>query len=219
MNSPILQLRDNPQAFVAFVVAVIVAITVHEFSHAAVATLEGDRTPRSQGRLTLNPLAHLDVLGSIALLVAGFGWGKPVQFNPNWLRNRRVGAAMVGLAGPFSNFLLAVLSALAVRLYLSSGRSPVDAAGNLTFALVLLVELVSLNVVLGVFNLLPIPPLDGSRLLSMLLPPNRQQLVYFLDQYGIFILIAIVFLAPNLLSPFFRSIQSGIYHLVGLPTA
>lgn len=218
MSSPILELRDNPQAFVAFVVAVIVAITVHEFSHAAVATLEGDRTPRSQGRLTLNPLAHLDVLGSIALLIAGFGWGKPVQFNPNWLRNRRVGAAMVGLAGPFSNFLLAVLSAVGVRLYLSlsSGHSPPDASRGLTFSILLLTQFVSLNVVLGVFNLLPIPPLDGSRLLSMLLPPNRQQIVYFLDQYGIFFLIAIVFLAPNLLSPFFQSIQTGIYRLVGL---
>ncbi len=115
MGSPLTLLRDNPLAFIAFIIAVVVAITVHEFSHAAVATLQGDRTPRSQGRLTLNPIAHLDPLGSIALVLAGFGWGKPVQFSPYQLRSQRAGAALVGLAGPASNFVLALLSALILR--------------------------------------------------------------------------------------------------------
>ncbi len=121
MGSPLTLLRDNPLAFIAFIIAVVVAITVHEFSHAAVATLQGDRTPRSQGRLTLNPIAHLDPLGSIALVLAGFGWGKPVQFSPYQLRSQRAGAAMVGLAGPASNFVLALLSALVLRLLLFRG--------------------------------------------------------------------------------------------------
>jgi Zn-dependent protease len=208
VGSPLYLLRDNPQAFVAFVVAIVVAITVHEFSHAAVATLQGDTTPRSQGRLTLNPVSHLDPLGSLALILAGFGWGKPVQFSPFQLRNRRAGAALVGLAGPASNFVLALLSAVALRFALEG--SPND------FALSLLGRLVTLNVVLGVFNLLPIPPLDGSRLLSIVLPQRHQGIIYFLDRYGIFLLLALLLFAPSLLTPFFDAITSFILRLVGI---
>ena len=99
MGSPLFLLRDEPQVFVAFLIAVIVGITFHEFSHAAVANLQGDQTAKSQGRLTLNPISHLDPLGSIALILAGIGWGRPVPVNPSNLRNRRFGGIMVGLAG------------------------------------------------------------------------------------------------------------------------
>jgi Zn-dependent protease len=210
--SPLFWIRDDPQLFFAFVIAVIVGITFHEFSHAAVATLQGDQTARSQGRLTLNPLSHLDPLGSIALIIAGFGWGRPVPFSPMHLRNRRWGAALVGLAGPAANFLLALASVVALRLLYSSvlGGFQVD------FRVRLLEMLVLLNVILGVFNLLPIPPLDGSRLLSIFLPPSRQNIVYFLDQYGIFLLLGILILAPGLLTPVFRAITRFLYGLVGL---
>ena len=208
-SSPLFWLRDDPQLFFAFVIAVIVGITFHEFSHAAVATLQGDRTARSQGRLTLNPVSHLDPLGTIAIVLAGIGWGRPTPFDPARLRSRRAGAALVGLAGPASNFLLALLSAIALRLVDPTGGSTGDAA------YLLLRMLIRLNVVLGVFNLLPIPPLDGSRLLSLVLPPSRQGIVYFLDQYGIFLLIALLIFAPGLLSPFFVAIEAGILRLVG----
>ena len=102
--------------FVAFLIAVIVGITFHEFSHAAVATLQGDHTARSQGRLTLNPIVHLDPLGSIALILAGIGWGRPVPVTPSNLRNRRFGGILVGLAGPASNFVLALAAVVALRL-------------------------------------------------------------------------------------------------------
>jgi Zn-dependent protease len=212
VTSPLFWIRDDPQLFFAFVIAVIVGITFHEFSHAAVATLQGDQTARSQGRLTLNPLSHLDPLGSIALIIAGFGWGRPVPFSPMHLRNRRWGAALVGLAGPAANFLLALASVVALRLLYSSvlGGFQVD------FRVRLLEMLVLLNVILGVFNLLPIPPLDGSRLLSIFLPPSRQNIVYFLDQYGIFLLLGILILAPGLLTPVFRAITRFLYGLVGL---
>jgi Zn-dependent protease len=211
-TSPLFWLRDDPQLFFAFVIAVIVGITFHEFSHAAVATLQGDQTARSQGRLTLNPVSHLDPLGSIALIVAGFGWGRPVPFSPMHLRNRRWGAALVGLAGPAANFVLALASVVALRvLYAGAlGGFEVD------FRVRLLEMLVILNVILGVFNLLPIPPLDGSRLLSIFLPPSRQNIVYFLDQYGIFLLLGILILAPGLLTPVFRGITRFLYGLVGL---
>src|SRR4029453_5573540 len=104
MGSPLFLLRDEPQLFAAFVIAVIVAIPLPEFSHAAVASLQGDQTARAQGRLTLNPLAHLDPLGSIALIVAGFGWGRPVALPPSPLRNPPLGHALVGRGGPARQF-------------------------------------------------------------------------------------------------------------------
>ena len=212
MGSPLFLLRDDPRLFAAFVIAVVVGITLHEFSHAAVATAQGDQTARAQGRLTLNPVAHLDPLGSIALILAGFGWGRPVPFTLSRLRSRRFGGAMVGLAGPVANFLIALASALILRITNPGGVGLF--APN--FSVLLLVELVSLNVILGVFNLLPIPPLDGSRLLSLVLPPSRQGIVYFLDQYGIFLLLGLLILAPGLLTPFFQAIRDGIYGLVGV---
>jgi Zn-dependent protease len=209
-SSPLFWLRDDPQMFFAFVIAVILGITFHEFSHAAVATLQGDQTARSQGRLTLNPISHLDPLGSIALLVAGFGWGRPVPFSPMHLRNRW-GAALVGLAGPAANFVLALASAVALRVLYA------DVLGfEVNFSVRLLEMLVVFNVILGVFNLLPIPPLDGSRLLSIFLPPSRQNIVYFLDRYGIFLLLGILILAPGLLTPVFQGITRFLYGLVGL---
>jgi Zn-dependent protease len=194
------------------VIAVIVGITLHEFSHAAVASLQGDQTARAQGRLTLNPLAHLDPLGSIALIVAGFGWGRPVPVTPSRLRNRRFGHVLVGLAGPAANFVLAIVSVVALRI----AYRPADLTFDVNFTLRLLDTLVAVNVILGVFNLLPIPPLDGSTLLSILLPPSRQNIVRFLEQYGVFLLLALLILAPNLLTPIFRSITEAIYGLVGL---
>jgi Zn-dependent protease len=213
MGSPLFLLRDDPQLFVAFLVAVVVGITFHEFSHAAVASLQGDQTARSQGRLTLNPIAHLDPLGSIAILVAGIGWGRPVPVNPTSLRNRRLGDVMVSLAGPAANFVVALIAVVALRIaYPSAG-----ATFNFDFTVTLLSTIVTINVVLGVFNLLPIPPLDGSTLLSIALPPSRQNIVAFLDQYGIFLLLGLLILAPNLLTPIFRAITEALYGLVGLP--
>ncbi len=212
-NSPLLLLRSDVPAFIAFVLALVAGITFHEFSHAAVATLQGDSTARSEGRLTLNPLSHLDPIGSIFLLIGGFGWGRPVPFTPSRMRSRRVGAALVGLAGPAANLVLALLAAGLIKLGLGSWAAP-D-----TFAWKFLVVLLELNVVLCVFNLIPIPPLDGSRLLSILLPPQRQGIVYFLDQYGIFLLIALLFLAPGFLTPLFVSMETAILRLFGLLAA
>jgi len=211
VSSPLFLLRDDPQFFIAFVVAVVIGITVHEFSHAAAATAQGDLTAKSQGRLTLNPASHLDPLGTIFLVIAGFGWGKPTPFNPLRMRNRRAGAALVALAGPISNVVVAILAAIALRVtdptYLELGSS--GFTSNLLFALVYL------NVVLAVFNLLPIPPLDGSRLLSIFLPPSRQNIIYFLDRFGIFILLGLLLLAPSLFSGLFASMRDFILRLVG----
>ena len=211
MRSPLYLLRD-PESFVAFVIAIVVGLTFHEFSHAAVATLQGDPTARSQGRLTLNPVVHLDPLGSIAILIAGFGWARPTPVTLSRLRYRRLGMVVVALAGPAANLVLALASAIALRIVHSTG----GAALNGDFSVKLLVGLVFWNVLLGVFNLLPIPPLDGSTLLTVLLPPSRQNIVRFLDQYGIFLLLGLLFLAPGLLSPIVEAVIQAISRLVGL---
>jgi Zn-dependent protease len=211
MGSPLYLLRE-PESFVAFLVAVIVGLTFHEFSHAAVATLQGDQTARSQGRLTLNPVVHLDPLGSIALLIAGFGWARPTPVTPARLRYRRLGMVLVALAGPAANLVLALVSAIALGVL----DPTVGATLNSNFSVKLLSSLVFWNVLLGVFNLLPIPPLDGSTLLTVLLPPSRQNIVRFLDQYGIFLLLGLLILAPNLLSPIVLAVLEAISGLAGL---
>jgi Zn-dependent protease len=210
--SPLNYLRE-PQLFAAFLIAVIIGITFHEFSHAAVASLQGDQTARSQGRLTLNPISHLDPLGSIALIVAGFGWGRPVPVTPSRLRSGRLGHVLVGLAGPAANFVVALVAAVGLRIAYPTAGTTLDVG----FTVTLLSMIVTINVVLGVFNLLPIPPLDGSTLLSIALPPSRQNIVAFLNQYGIFLLLGLLILAPNLLTPIFQAITEALYGLVGLP--
>jgi Zn-dependent protease len=157
-------------------------------------------------------VVHLDPLGSIAIVIAGFGWARPTPVTPSRLRYRRLGMVAVALAGPAANFVLAVASTIALRIVYSTGGG----ALNSDFSLKLVKGLVVWNVLLGIFNLLPIPPLDGSTLLTVLLPPSRQNIVRFLDQYGIFLLLGLLILAPNLLWPIVLSVIEAISRLVGV---
>jgi Zn-dependent protease len=212
VNSPLTLLFSDPTVFLAIVVALVVAITIHEFSHAAVATAQGDDTARSQGRLTLNPIRHLDPFGTIFMVLAGFGWGRPVPFSPAQLRNKRYGPVMVSLIGPISNFVLALASALVLKALRSTDNQTL---------LLFVAVFMRINLILGIFNLLPIPPLDGSRLLGALLPPSRQGIVRFLDQYGIYLLLGLILLPalnPNLnwLEPLFQRAEDLLFRLVGL---
>lgn len=187
------QLFTNPLLFFFWALALIIAITVHEFAHALAADKLGDPTPRSQGRLTLNPLAHLDPLGTLMILLTRFGWGRPVQFDPFNLQNPRRDAAIISLAGPTSNLLTASLLALIIRF------SP-------PLVGILLSPIIFLNVALAIFNLIPIHPLDGGKILIGLLPKD---LAYewdaVLNRYGTIILILLIF-------PFFGA--SPITHLI-----
>lgn len=204
-------MSEGPEGLLAFALlagALVLAIGLHEYAHALAADLQGDRLPRAMGRLTPNPIKHLDPLGTILIFIAGFGWGKPVEFRPEALSSRRFGAALVALAGPSMNVLLAIGGAFVYRLILPTEPPQ--------FIEAFLGQFVFINVVLAVFNLLPVPPLDGSRLLTIFLPPSRQNIIFFLDRFGFLILIAIVFLAPSVLSPVIDFALRLVLGLTGL---
>ena len=182
--SPVQRAADDPIGFVAFVIAIVLGITVHEFMHAYAATRLGDDTARLMGRLSLNPMAHLDPFGTLLIVLAGFGYGKPVPFNESRLRTT-LGVSGVALAGPFANIVLAALCALPLRF---GGIDPLGGAYS-----VILESIVFYNCVLGLFNLIPIPPLDGSRVVYAFLPPRQAYSWRTFEGYGPLVLMAIFF--------------------------
>lgn len=201
--------------------AVIIAITFHEFAHAWMADRLGDTTPRYQGRLTLNPLAHLDPVGFILLIFAHVGWGKPVQINPNnFTRNKSMSTceALVSFAGPAMNFIIAIiltvvsmlLTALAPATFLYSNGGQI--LGTLIYVTI------SVNIGLGVFNLIPLPPLDGEKIFRHFLPYKALE---WLDRNAytfnlIFLVLWVTGLLGYVVSPVINLIESGIFKIVGL---
>ena len=180
----------NPsiEQLIGGIVALLVGLTFHEFSHAYVADTLGDHRPRAMGRLTLNPIAHLDPIGAIMLVLVGFGWAKPVMVNPAALRNGRTGLAVVAAAGPIANVVVAVLTAVVFRVL-----NLADV--NNAFVMEVLFWVVQLNMVLAVFNLLPIPPLDGYNVALAFLPVRQAMLLSRYGQYGVFILLFLIVLS------------------------
>jgi Zn-dependent protease len=184
---------DGP-TLISRILTLVIAFTLHEFAHAWTADRFGDMTPRQYGRLTLNPLRHLDVLGSLLLLVAGFGWAKPVPINPNELRRRSPAAVMwVSLAGPFSNFVMAIAAAIPLRLGLVKVSLSLGPSW-LPTPYYFLSEFVLINLVLMLFNLIPLPPLDGDKIAEYFAPPALVNLMNVLRPYGSLVLMALIFL-------------------------
>jgi Zn-dependent protease len=213
VESPLELLRHEPLAFVLLAVALILAISLHEFAHALAADLQGDRLPRAMGRVSLNPARHLDPLGTLLIFLVGFGWGKPVEFRPQALSSRRFGGAIVALAGPMMNLFLAVIAGFALVPACSSGSTN---EAILDF----LLTFMAINVLLAVFNLLPLPPLDGSRLLTIFLPPSKQHILYFLDRYGLIILLVLVLFGGTvLLNPLFETVARFVTKITGAYSA
>ncbi len=207
--------------FGAVVLALLVGIAFHEFSHALAATALGDSTARKLGRLSLDPRVHLDPFGTLLLFLAGFGWGKPVPVNPYALRNGpRTGMAMVAAAGPLSNLLIAALLAVPIRLGWTPWHNPfgfiLSTAGwdLADYVGLFLSAGVLLNVILAVFNLLPLAPLDGFKVAVGLLPVDLARPVARLERHGMLILMALFFLGPvvgiNFFSWVVRPIVEGI---------
>jgi len=169
------------QTVIFIIVSLVIGFSVHEFSHAAVAHVLGDSTPKDQGRLTLSPIVHLDIVGTLMFLFAGFGWAKPVEINPNSFKSPVRDDLLVSFAGPASNFILAFIVA---KLYFFNIPESYDG---------LLTIMIWTNVVLAVFNLLPIPPLDGSRIIPVILPPGMRSTWEHFEQYSIVLFLVLVF--------------------------
>ncbi|MBT3249490.1 MAG: site-2 protease family protein [Candidatus Pacebacteria bacterium] len=176
-------LFSNPIVFLILFPGLLLAITVHEFAHAWAADHLGDPTPRAQGRLTLDPRAHLDPLGTLAILITRFGWGKPVQFDPYNLKEPVRDAALIALAGPVSNLILAVILSLIINFNILPWE----------WVHFSLIQLLIINVMLTIFNMLPVHPLDGGKVMMALLP---QEAAYnyemAMERYGTFILIFLI---------------------------
>jgi len=199
----------DPATIILIVIIVLMSVVIHEVAHGYAALWLGDSTAHYAGRLTLNPIKHLDWFGSIILPLllsfsgVMFGWAKPVPYNPYNLKNRRWGELLIAIAGPFSNILIAIIFGLFIQLM------PAISPSLLTVALLI----VQVNIVLAVFNLVPIPPLDGSKVLFALLPPSKQHIRTFLEQWGMLLVILFIFLFWRLLSPviqFLFSLITGI---------
>jgi len=179
---------------VAYAIVLMTAFSVHEFAHAWTANYFGDDTPRLNGRLTLNPLAHLDPIGSIMLLIAGFGWAKPVPVSLYALERRSPAAPMwVALAGPLSNLIMAILAAIPFRLGLIKITSIADYSSNTAgFLAYVLFIFMSTNILLMIFNLLPIFPLDGEKVASYAFPPYMARVLDTIRPYGPWVLLVII---------------------------
>lgn len=168
---------------------ILFSLTVHEVAHGWVAYKFGDPTAKATGRLTLNPIAHLDPIGTILLFIAHFGWAKPVMVNPYNLDNPKKDMIWISLAGPGSNFALALLSGIALRVLMVSNM---DASGLISSSLyAMLILSLQINLALGIFNLIPLPPLDGAKVLFGLLPYHMEERYSWLEKYGMVILLGL----------------------------
>ena len=186
-------LNLNLQTLILLIPVILLALSVHEFSHGLAAYRLGDPTAKYAGRLTLNPLSHLDPIGTLMLFLVGFGWAKPVPVDPRHFANPKRGMLRVALAGPGANMALALLSGLVIR-FINAHPGPFIGSfiGN-SFAVMMVLSL-RINLALAVFNLLPIPPLDGSKVLYGLLPPQYEHVAYNLERYGPGILFGLILL-------------------------
>jgi Zn-dependent protease len=193
------------------IVILIMSVVLHELSHGYVAELLGDPTPRLQGRLTVNPLKHLELFGSVIVPIITslahftFGWAKPIEWNPYNIKNRRLGEFLISAAGPLANLLIALIFGLIIRYGLSS--LPIS-------FLYMSGYVVEINITLAIFNLIPIPPLDGSKILFSLLPPSMSYVRRGFERHAVFLVLVVVFFLWRFVAPIIPYI---FYILTGQP--
>lgn len=205
-------LSTNPALAIPWILTILLAIGVHEFAHALAAYVQGDDTAQSEGRLTLNPLAHVDWLGLGLLLFVGFGWGKPTPFNPYNLKYKKWGGALVSVAGPLSNVVMLIV---ALAIYKIMGFTSFNWALSHNLLEAFLLFMVQLNVVLFVFNLIPIPPLDGSKVLFAFLGARHQNIIHILSTQGIWLLILLIVFGQPFLNFIINLVLYSLFRVFG----
>ncbi len=194
---------------------ILIALVVHELGHAYVSTKLGDPTPKAYGRLTINPLAHLDLVGTILMLLTGFGWAKPVMINPQYYKNRKWGTAAVSVAGPLSNLIMSAVVMLLYAIFakvciLTNWYNP----NVIEWVKLIVIMFASYNLSLMIFNFIPIPPLDGSKILGALLPNRTYYKMLQYEQYYTLVLFGVIFLLSRL-GVFNRIISGGVSIILG----
>lgn len=198
------------------IISLVIAFTFHEYAHAFVANKFGDPTAKNQGRLTLNPTAHLDPLGTLMILIMGFGWARPVPVNRYYFKNPKLAGVLVSLAGPASNFLIAFIGLFLWEAGINFGLIQMLPDAGITFTRNFFEILIHLNVLLFVFNLLPLPPLDGYRIIEDLVPANVRANMTRFEQYGGLIFLILVFV-PALyqvtIGPIFTIFMPMVYNV------
>lgn len=191
--------------------ALLIAITFHELSHGYMSYLLGDPTAKQEGRLTLNPIKHLDPIGALGLLFFHFGWAKPVPINPFYYKNRKLGIVLVSIAGPMANFILALITTLIIKGILMANMVTTN-----TLVFDFLGILVMYNLSLGIFNLIPLPPLDGSKIVASLLPEKYEMWAYQNERYFMLALFALMYFGviSKIMDPFLNSAIDLVYAIL-----
>lgn len=188
-------------SYILIVCAALIALTLHEYAHGYVAHLLGDDTAKNSGRLTLNPIKHIDIIGLLALILIHIGWAKPVPINPYNFKNRKNGMLISSLAGPFTNLILAVLFGLLFR---------VTSFLDLYYLSIFLFIFVQINVGFAIFNILPFPPLDGSKILAAVLPEKWERIFYQYERYLLIVILILYYtgIIPSFIIPIINSITN-----------
>lgn len=208
LNGGVYVLSTTVAEWIMLALVVIIALTIHEFSHGLVSYIQGDKTPGSYGRLTLNPIAHIDPFGLVALFLFRFGWAKPVPINPKYYKHRRLGIILTSLAGPISNLLLMFIATLILL-----ETNPQNSIITYFYQ-----QFIFINASLAVFNMIPIPPLDGSKIFAELFGGKIAELIYRIEGKGTIILLLLIWFQPvnTALSNVIYAVVQNVANLAGL---
>lgn len=211
--------REGLIAFLYTLPALLISLSIHEFAHAWVAYKQGDISQKLRGRLTLDPFKHIDPIGFLCIVLCGVGWGRPVMVDDRNFKNSRKGTMLTALAGPVSNLLLAVLLTLVLKILMMVGVFDNIVANSIgTIFLQMFLYTIEFNIVFGIFNLIPLPPLDGSKVLAYFLPQSLRGIMYTLERYS-FIILLIIFctnITSYIITPAYNAILNLLNWILNL---